>query len=93
MVSSFMDISKSQALTEEEFEDVIKSKQLIAEYNGKTVEVKSLQDLLNTFGYNGETAGVFKLVLPAPYAAVIGILADPFLSVVPMEYLLGDKYE
>ncbi|RLF81359.1 DNA-binding protein [Thermococci archaeon] len=93
MVSSFMDISKSQALTEEEFEDVIKSKKLIAEYNGKTVEVKSLQDLLNTFGYNGETAGVFKLVLPAPYAAVLGILADPFLSVVPMEYLLGDKYE
>jgi len=93
MVSEFMDISKSQALTEEEFEDVIKSKKLIAEYNGKTVEVKSLQDLLSTFGYNGETAGVFKLVMPAPYAAILGILADPFLSVVPMEYLLGDKYE
>ncbi|USG99418.1 DNA-binding protein [Thermococcus argininiproducens] len=93
MVSSFMDVSKSQALTEKEFEDVLKGKKLIAEYNGKTVEVKSLQDLLNVFGYNGETAGVFKLVLPAPYAAVLGILADPFLSVVPMEYLLGDKYE
>lgn len=93
MVSDFMDVSKSQALTEKEFEDVIKSKKLIAEYNGKTVEVKSLQDLLNAFGYNGETAGVYKLVLKAPYAAILGILADPFLSVVPIEYLLGDKYE
>jgi len=93
MVSSFMNVSSSQALTEDEFEDVIKGKKLIAEYNGKTTEVKSLQDLLNTFGYSGETAGVFKLVLPTPYAAVLGVIADPFLSVVPMEYLLGDKYE
>jgi len=93
MVSSFMNVSSSQALTEDEFEDAIKGKKLIAEYNGKTTEVKSLQDLLNTFGYSGETAGVFKLVLPTPYAAVLGVIADPFLSVVPMEYLLGDKYE
>lgn len=93
MVADFMDVSKSQALTEKEFEDVLKSKKLIAEYKGKTIEVKSLNDLLNLFGYSGETAGVYKLVLPAPYAPVLGILADPFLSVVPMEYLLGDKYE
>lgn len=93
MVSSFMDISKSQALTESEFENVIKSKKLIADYGGKTVEVSSLQDLLSTFGYSGETAGVFKLVLSAPYAPILGVLTDPFLSVLPMEYILGDKYE
>ncbi|ADT84492.1 ABC transporter substrate-binding protein [Thermococcus barophilus] len=93
MVSEFMDVNKSQALTEQDFENILKSEKLIAEYKGKTVEVKSLDDLLKLFGYSGKTAGVFKLVLPHPYAPVLNILADPFLSVVPMEYLLGDKYE
>ena len=93
MVTDFMNVSASQALTEKEFEDILKNETLIAEYNGKKIEVKSLKDLLNLYGYNGETAGVYKLVLPKPYAPVLGILADPFLSVVPMEYLLGDKYE
>jgi len=93
MVDSFMDVNHSAALTEEEFDKYLKEHPLIAEYKGKSTEVKSLEELKKFFGYDGETAGVFKLVLPAPYAPVLGILADPFLSVVPMEYLLGDKYE
>ncbi|NJE85154.1 DNA-binding protein [Thermococcus sp. CX2] len=93
MVSSFMDVNASQALTEEEFDQYLKEHPLIAEYRGKTAEIKSLDDLKKFFGYDGPTAGVFKLVLPQPYTPVLGILSDPFLSVVPMEYLLGDKYE
>ncbi|CAB49660.1 ABC transporter substrate-binding protein [Pyrococcus abyssi] len=93
MVKTFMNVSASQALTEEEFNEYLKSHPLVAEYHGKTTEVKSLQELLDFFGYKGETAGVFKLVLPHPYAAILNVVADPFLSVVPMEYLLGDKYE
>ncbi|NJE29729.1 DNA-binding protein [Thermococcus sp. 18S1] len=93
MVDGFMDVNASQALTEDEFDQYLKEHPLVAEFNGKSAEIKSLDELKQFFGYDGETAGVFKLVLPAPYAPVLGILADPFLSVVPMEYLLGDKYE
>ena len=88
----FVDINKSVAMTEQEFQDVLSQEKLYAEYNGKSGEVKSLDDLLEMFGYSGETAGVYKLVLPKPYSPILGILADPFLSVLPMEYLLGDKY-
>ncbi|WP_461866451.1 ABC transporter substrate-binding protein [Thermococcus sp.] len=93
MVKTFMDISASQALTEDEFNKILQSGDIIADYKGKSEQVKSLNDLLNLFGYNGKTAGVFKLVLPKPYAPVLGILADPFLSVVSMQYVLGDKYQ
>ncbi|ACS33378.1 ABC transporter substrate-binding protein [Thermococcus gammatolerans] len=93
MVDSFMDVNNSQAMTEEEFNNYLKDHPLVAEYNGQVKEVHSLDELKQFFGYNGETAGVFKLVLPNPYAPVLSILADPFLSVVPMEYLLGDKYQ
>ena len=93
MVDSFMDVNHSAAITEKEFDQYLKEHPLIAEFNGKSTEVKSLDELKQFFGYSGDTAGVFKLVLPQPYAPVLGILADPFLSVVPMKYLLGDKYE
>jgi peptide/nickel transport system substrate-binding protein len=92
-MTDFMDLEKSQPLTEDEFKQVLSSEKLIADYKGKSVEVKSMEDLLNLFGYSGETAGVYKLVLPDPYVPILGVLADPFLSVVPAEYLLGDKYE
>jgi len=93
MVDSFMDVNNSQALTEEEFNNYLKDHPLVAEFNGQVKEVHSVDELKQFFGYSGDTAGVFKLVLPNPYAPVLSILADPFLSVVPMEYLLGDKYE
>lgn len=92
-MTGFMDLDKSQPLTEQEFENVLKSEKLIADYNGKSIEVKSMKDLLDLFGYSGETAGVYKLVLPDPYAPILGVVADPFLSVLPAEYLLGDKYD
>lgn len=92
-MTDFMDLEKSQPLTEDEFKQVLSSKKLMADYKGKSIEVKSMEDLLNFFGYSGETAGVYKLVLPDPYAPILGVLADSFLSVVPAEYLLGDKYE
>ncbi|MDK2915171.1 MAG: peptide/nickel transport system substrate-binding protein [Thermococcaceae archaeon] len=92
-MTDFMDLEKSQPLTEDEFKQVLSSEKLIADYRGKSIEVKSMDDLLKFFGYSGETAGVYKLVLPDPYAPILGVLADPFLSVLPAEYILGDKYE
>ena len=89
----FVDVNNSTAMTEDEFKNVLASEKLYAEFKGKSGEVKSLDELLDMFGYSGETAGVYKLKLPEPYSPILGILADPFLSVLPMEYLLGDKYE
>ncbi len=89
----FTDLSKSVPLTEDEFQTLLSSGGIYAEYEGKSGEVKSMDELLSMFGYNGKTAGVYKLVLPEPYAPILGILTDPFLSILPMEYLLGEKYD
>ena len=89
----FVDINKSVAMSEDEFASTLAKGGIYAEFGGKSGEVKSMDDLLSMFGYNGNTAGVYKLVLPEPYAPILGILTDPFLSVLPMEYLLGDKYQ
>ncbi len=89
----FTDLNKSVPLTEDEFKSILSKGGIYAEYGDKSGEVKSMDDLLSMFGYNGKTAGVYKLVLPEPYAPILGILTDPFLSVLPMEYLLGDKYQ
>ena len=89
----FVDINKSVAMSEDEFTSTLAKGGIYAEFNGKSGEVKSMNDLLSMFGYNGKTAGVYKLVLPEPYSPILGIMTDPFLSVLPMEYLLGDKYQ
>ncbi len=93
MVETFMDVDHSSVLTESEFDQLLATQPLKAEYNGQTIEVHSMQDLLNFFGYSGDTAGVFHLKLKIPYGGILAIVADPFLSVLPMEYLLGDQYE
>lgn len=93
MVSEFMDVNASEVLTEEEFDQLLKSTPLKADYRGKSIMVSSLDELLEFYGYAGETAGVYHLKLKAPYAPILGILADSFLSILPMEYLLGDKYQ
>jgi len=93
MVDTFMDVESSSALTEDEFNQLLASQPLKVEYKGQTGEVHSLQELLNFFGYTGDTAGVFHLRLKIPYGGILAIVADPFLSVVPMKYLLGDNYD
>lgn len=90
MITAFFDMNASSVLSEGEFNQELQSGNLVAEVNGKTVQPTSLQDLLNAFGYNGQTAGVVKLKLYYPYGAVLSILADPFASIVPMKYFFDN---
>ena len=99
MITEFVDVNASKVLSEEEFEKILASGELVAEYKGKKVHPKSLDELLKLFGYSGETAGVVMLKLYFPYTPILSILADPFTSVIPMKYLfdnvpeLKGKYE
>ena len=93
MLATYTNLSKSYAMSESEFEKVLQKGGIIADFNGKTKEVKSLDELLQFFGYSGPTAGVYKLVLPHPYGGILSVLADPYLMVIPAKYMLGDKYE
>lgn len=99
MITEFFDMNASSVLSEDEFNQVLQNGGLIAEYNGKTIEPKSMNELLQAFGYSGSTAGVVMLKLYRPYGAILSILADPFVSVIPMKYFfdnvdqLKGKYE
>ena len=93
MLDTYTDLKKSYAMSEDEFEKVLQQGGIVADFNGKTKEVKNLKELLEFFGYSGPTAGVYKLVLPHPYGGILSVLADPYLMVIPAKYLLGDKYE
>ncbi len=91
MLATYTNLSASYAMSESEFKKVLQNG-LIADFNGNTKEVTSLNDLLSFFGYSGSTAGVYKLVLPHPYGGILSVLADPYLMVIPAKYMLGDKY-
>ncbi|WP_297536323.1 ABC transporter substrate-binding protein [Thermococcus sp.] len=93
MLATYTNLNESYAMSDQEFEKILEKGGIIADYNGKIKEVKSLQELLQFFGYNGPTAGVYKLVLPHPYGGILSVLADPYLMVIPAKYMLGDKYE
>ncbi len=93
MLGTYTNLSASYAMNDQEFEQVLKNGGVIADFNGKTKEVTSMQALLSFFGYNGQTAGVYKLVLPHPYGGILSVLADPYLMVIPAKYMLGDKYD
>jgi len=92
MIDSFIDVNASQVLTEEEFAKILAGG-LVAIYRGRSVEVRSLSELLSVFNYAGTTAGVVKLKLKFPYTPILHILTTGVASVIPMEYALGDKYE
>ncbi|MDW8010797.1 MAG: ABC transporter substrate-binding protein [Sulfolobales archaeon] len=91
MFFDFIDMNASQVLTEEEFKQVL-TQGLVAVYRGKEVEVKSLDELLKFFGYQGPTAGVVKFKLYFPYPPILHIFTTAIASVIPMEYALGDRY-
>jgi len=99
MITEFIDVNASQVLTEEEFNQLLAQGGIYANYNGFSGEVRSLDELLRVFGYEGETAGVVKIKLYFPYAPILSIFADPFTSIIPMKYLfdnvpeLQGKYE
>ncbi|MCE4610610.1 MAG: ABC transporter substrate-binding protein [Desulfurococcales archaeon] len=99
MITEFVDVNNSQVLTEEEFNEMLAQGGIYASYGDFSGEVKSLDELLKVFGYEGETAGVVKIKLYYPYAPILSIFADPFTMVIPMKYLfdnvdeLKGKYE
>lgn len=93
MIAEFIDVNASKVLSEEEFDTLLAEKPLKVAWRGKSGEVSSLDELLSFFGYEGDTAGVVMLKLYHPYVPFLSILADPFVMVVPAEYMLGDKYE
>ncbi len=93
MITSFIDVNASKVLSEQEFNQLLEKGGIYATYHGKTIEAKSLSELLKFFGYNGETAGVVELKLKQPYAAILSILSDPFASIIPMKYLFDNVKE
>jgi peptide/nickel transport system substrate-binding protein len=92
MIDSFIDVNGSQVLSESEFSQIL-SQGLDAVYHGRSVEVKSMEELLKVFNYNGPTAGVVKLKLKFPYSPILHVLTTGVASVFPMEYALGDRYD
>ena len=93
MITEFVDVNASKVLSEQEFNQILASGNLVAEYKGKVAQPKSLDELLKFFGYNGKTAGVVMLKLYRPYAAILSILADPFASILPMKYFFDNVKE
>ena len=92
MITTYVDVNASSVLSEDEFKQVL-SKGLVTEYEGKSYNVKSWDELMRIFGYSGPTAGVVKLKLTQPYPAILPILAAPFTMIVSMQYALGDRYQ
>ena len=87
MINAFINVNASYVMTESEFNKYLSTHPMYATYNGKTIKVSSLKQLLQFFGYSGPTAGVLVLKLYKPYAAILNILADPFTMVIPAKYL------
>ena len=93
MIRAFIDVNASTIMTEDEFDTWLSQNGAYAEFRGKiNDDVRSLSDLLSLFGYTGDTAGVVALKLYVPYPAILPILADPFLKILPAEYVLGANY-
>ncbi len=93
MITEFIDVNASSVMSEEEFNNLLAQGGLMATFGGQTIEPKNLDELLQLFGYSGETAGVVKIKLYYPYGPVLSILADPFVSVIPMKYLFDNVEE
>ncbi|MCE4603635.1 MAG: ABC transporter substrate-binding protein [Aeropyrum sp.] len=93
MITEFVDANNSMVLSEEEFDQLLSGGGIYASYGDFSGEVKSLQELLQVFGYDGETAGVVKIKLYYPYAPILSIFADPFTSVIPMKYVFDNVEE
>ncbi len=82
LISTFIDVNKSEVVDIDTFKSILSSKGLITEFKGSSKIVKSLNDLLSFFGYNGPIAGVVKLKLKFPYAGILPVLATKTASIV-----------
>jgi len=93
MINCFIDVNSSTWYTEEEFDNIIKTQGITTAYHGKSATITTgLSDLLKFFDYDGPTAGVVALKLYTLYPAILSILADAFLKILPAQYVLGDNY-
>ncbi|RLE55797.1 MAG: hypothetical protein DRJ40_07185 [Thermoprotei archaeon] len=81
LIETFIDVNKCAVVPLEKFEKII-AKGLVTEFKDKVATVKSLDELLKFFGYEGKIAGVVKLVLKSPYPAILNILATSPASIV-----------
>ena len=90
IVNDYIDVNKSAVYTEKEFSNILSKGGIYATYHGKTIEVRSLENLLTFFGYNGPTAGVVMLKLHRPYGAILHLLTQPLLIVVPMKWIFDN---
>jgi len=93
MITDFMDVNASKVLSESELDEIAKTEGLVTVFKGISKEVRSLSELLKFFGYEGETAGVVMFKLKFPYPPILHIFTTCVMSVIPMEYALGDKYD
>ncbi len=88
MITEYIDVNASEVLTEEELDALLQSGELVTDYKGQTHEPENLTDLLEFFGSEElDTAGVVHIKLYEPYPAILPILADGFVIVVPMKYV------
>ncbi len=93
MITEFVDVNNSMVLTEDEFNELLAQGGIYVSYGDFSGEVRSLEELLSIFGYEGETAGVVKIKLYFPYAPILSIFADPFTMIIPMRYLFDNVEE
>ncbi len=84
LIDTFIDVENSKAISREEF-SAIASAGLKTEFKGGSKVVYSLNELLGFFNYTGNIAGVVKLKLYSPYAAILQVLATIPASIVSME--------
>jgi len=88
MILEYIDVNASNTLTEEEFNSLLEQGLLVTDYHGQSYTPKNLTDLLEFFHSEGlSTAGVIHIKLYEPYPAILPILADGFVIVVPMKYV------
>ncbi len=96
MITSYVNVSASEVMTESEFNNTLKTGNLKTDFKGKVHTPTNLSDLLKFFGSEGsDTAGVVHIKLTQPYPAILPILADAFTIPVPMKYVfdaLGWNY-
>ena len=85
ILSQFID--DVEVITEDEFKQVLSSG-LQTYLKDKTATVKSLEDLLKFFNYDGPIAGYVKFKLSKPYGAVLACLASTPGSIVCKDYVL-----
>ncbi|MCD6301809.1 MAG: hypothetical protein J7L82_07070 [Staphylothermus sp.] len=88
LIDTFIDVNNSKVVDLEDFKNLLASQGLVTEFKGSSRNVKSFEELLSFFGYNGPVAGVVKLKLKFPYAGILSILATKTASIVSKQVVM-----